>query len=119
MEEEPDVAREPYGDRSDRCRVDDGEVRPAVQKGPHRPVRLAQVRVLPAGLRIRGRELGNRQRTQQRHDPADHPDERHERRAMHRGGDGRGDDEDGGRDHRPRIDHHGIEEAELALEVGG
>ena len=65
------------GNRGDGRWLANQVVHPAEQKSPNRPYAAPEINVGAARLRHRRAEFGNGQRTEQREDPADNPNEEH------------------------------------------
>ena len=64
-------------DSGNRGGFADQVVHPAEEKSPNRPYATPEINVGSAGLGHRRAEFGNGQRTEQREDPADNPNEEH------------------------------------------
>ena len=105
-------------DSGDGARLDDQEQRPAVEKAPEGPERLAQVDVLPAGPGHHGREFAVAQSADQGHDPGDDPCAHVKRRRVDAAGDVGIDDEDARADHGADYDGRGAEEAKALGQAG-
>ena len=71
--EDPQKLPKRHAHRSNRSGLDHQEQRPAEQKPPQWPQGLAQINVLPAGLRHHRREFAVAQRTNHRQDSRQHP----------------------------------------------
>jgi len=82
-------------------------------------VRLAQVGVVPAGLREERAELGEGQRAGERDDTASQPCAQHQGRRVEALGDDVRVDEDAGTDDAADDHHRGIESAQLTAKRHG
>jgi hypothetical protein len=73
-----------HADRSDSPGLYDQKQRPAIQKSPDRPQRLAQINVLPSGFRHHRGELAVAERSDQRHRRRHQPRRDQQRRRTQR-----------------------------------
>ena len=78
------------------------------------PVRLAQIDVNATGIRIRGRQLRQRQRAEQAQRTTDNPDAEHQHRRLHGCRHGGRHDENAGADDRTNQQHVDVEGAKDA-----
>ena len=99
-EKDAEKLAEGHRDGGDGSRLNDQKERPAVEKSPQRPQRLAQVDVLAAGLGHHGRQLAVAERGDHGQDGRHHPRAQKQRRGVGAAGNVRVDDEDAGADHR-------------------
>ena len=96
--------------RRDRRRLNHEQHRPAVQESPQWPEHLANVDILPAGVRHGGGELAVVQSGHHCHKAGDQPYRQQQPRAIDLPRNVRRDDEDAGADHRADHDHRGVGE---------
>ena len=108
--------RERDRDRGEAAPLDHQERSPAEQERDQRMVRLAQIGVLPAGLREERRELRERERSCERDPSADEPRRENESGGREPLRNDRRDDEDAGADDAADDDHRRVEGTERAFE---
>ena len=116
--EDAEKLAEGHADGGDGPGLDDQKERPAVEKAPQRPQRLAQVDVLAAGLGHHGRQLAVAERADHGQDGRHHPRAQKERRGVGAAGNVGIDDEDAGADHGADDDRRGAEEAKALHQPG-
>ncbi len=101
---------ESYADCGDGARLDHEKERPAIEKTPERPKRLAQVNILAAGFGHHGGEFAIAQRADDRHEGGDHPCSHKERRRVGAARDISVDKENAGTNHGSRDDRRRAEQ---------
>ena len=118
-EKDAEKLAEGHRNSGDGSRLNHQKQRPAVEKSPQRPQRLAQVDVLAAGLGHHRRQLAVAERANHGQDGRHHPRAQKQRRRVGAAGNVRIDNEDAGADHRADHQRGRAEKAKTLHQPGG